>query len=65
MRTEEVQRQVRALTPAELAAFRAWFLEYDADACEAQIAQDAQAGKHDHLAERALYDDAAGRTTPL
>jgi hypothetical protein len=62
---ERVQEQVRALSPEELAEFRAWFLEYDQQAWDSQIEADAAAGRLDVLAEKALRDHAAGQTTPL
>jgi hypothetical protein len=55
----------RALSPAELAQFRAWFLEYDWAASDRPLERDAQAGKLDDLAEKALQDHAAGKTTRL
>ena len=45
--------------------FRDWFLEFEADAWDRQIERDANAGKLDSLARKALEDHAAGRTTPL
>jgi hypothetical protein len=56
---------VQALSPAELAQFRAWFLEYDWAAWDRQLERDVQAGRLDDLAEKALRDHAAGKTTPL
>jgi len=49
----------------ELAQFREWFLEFEADAWDRQMEQDAKAGKLDALANKALDDHKAGRTTPL
>lgn len=62
---EKIEQEVQALSPDELAQFRAWFLEYDWAAWDRQIERDAQAGRLDDLAARALRDHAAGRTTPL
>ena len=60
-----LQQQVQALPHEDLAQFRAWFLEFDQDAWDKQIEQDAKSGRLDALAERALQDHAAGKTTPL
>ena len=60
-----LERQVEQLNPKELAEFRDWFLEFEADAWDRQIEQDAKAGKLDALARKALEDHAAGRTTLL
>jgi len=56
---------VQALSPEELAQFRAWFLEFDWATWDHQIERDVQAGRLDALAEKALRDHAAGKTTPL
>jgi hypothetical protein len=62
---EQIEGAIKKLSAQELAAFRAWFAEYDADAWDRQIEADAKAGKLDALAERALREHAAGRTTKL
>jgi len=62
---DDLAQQVRALSPAELAHFRAWFLEFDWAAWDRQIERDVHAGKLDELAEKALRDHASGQTTPL
>ena len=62
---ETLERQVEQLAPKEFAEFRNWFLEFEADAWDRQIEQDAKAGKLDALARKALEDYAAGRTTLL
>ena len=64
-KVEKIEEEVQALTPAELAEFRAWFLEYDWAAWDRQLERDVQAGRLDDLAEKALRDHAAGKTTPL
>jgi len=51
---ESVEQAVEQLSPAELAKFRRWFAQFDADVWEAQIEADAAAGKLDALAEEAL-----------
>ena len=64
-KVEKIEHEVQALSPAELAQFRAWFLEYDWAAWDRQLERDVQAGRLDDLAEKALRDHAAGDTTPL
>jgi hypothetical protein len=56
---------VKELSPEEFAAFREWFTGYDAEAWDRQLESDVKAGKLDDLAERALRDHAAGRSTKL
>ena len=62
---EKIEQDVRALSPEELALFRAWFLDYDWAAWDRQLERDVQASKLDHLADRALRDHTAGKTTTL
>jgi len=60
---ETIERQVEALSAAELAAFRKWFREFDAAAWDRQIEEDIQAGKLDRLADAALPAFKAGECT--
>lgn len=64
-KVERIEEEVQALSAGELAQFRAWFLEYDWAAWDRQFERDVQAGKLDDLAQKALRDHAAGKTTPL
>ena len=64
-KVEKLEQEVQALSPEELAQFRAWFLEYAWAAWDRQFARDVQAGKLDDLAQKALRDHAAGKTSPL
>ena len=64
-RIEKIEQEIQALSPEELAQFRAWFLEYDWAIWDRQIERDAEAGRLDDLATRALRDHAAGKTTPI
>ncbi len=60
---EQIDNAVRQLSPKELAAFRAWFAELDAEAWDHQIEEDIAAGRLDALAEEALKDLREGRCT--
>jgi hypothetical protein len=62
---ENIERQIEALSPEELAQFRAWFLEFDRAASDRQSEADIQAGKLDRLVQEARRDHAADKTTPL
>jgi len=64
-RVEAVENEVRSLTAEELAAFRAWFTEYDWQAWDAQLERDIAAGKLDTLAAEALAELERGETTEL
>jgi len=48
-----------------LAAFRDWFLEFDADAWDQQFATDVKAGKLAHPVAETDADFNAGRCTGL
>jgi hypothetical protein len=61
----EIEKAVRNLSPDELAAFRAWFTSFDADAWDQQFEQDAKSGRLDQLADEALRDLREGRCTDL
>ena len=64
-KVEKIEQEVQALSPDELAQFRAWFLEYDWAAWDRQFERDVQAARLDDLAQKALREHAAGKTTPL
>lgn len=58
---KEVETAVRGLSSEDLAEFRAWFTEYDAEAWDRQIAEDDRAGQLEHLMDEALREH---RATP-
>ena len=64
-KVQQLERQVSELTAEELAIFRKWFSEFDAEIWDRQIEVDVHAGKLDALARRALRDHAAGKSTKL
>lgn len=64
-KVEKLEQQIEALSSEELAQFRAWFLEFDWAAWDAQLESDARAGRLDAFAETALADHAARKTTRL
>jgi hypothetical protein len=61
----EIEVAVRQLGPDELAAFRRWFAEFDADAWDRQFDQDVAACRLDGLADEAIVELRQGRTTEL
>ena len=61
----EIEKAVRQLSAEELAEFRRWFAEFDAELWDRQIERDATAGKLDALANEALRDLRAGRVKDL
>ena len=64
-RVERIEAEVKSLNNEELTAFLAWFAQFDADLWDEQIEADAGNGKLRSLADRALKDHEAGRSTPL
>jgi len=61
----EIKRAVSGLSAEELSRFRAWFLEFGARLWDRQFASDVAEGRLQALADEALSDLRAGRTTPL
>lgn len=62
---EVAERAVTQLSGQELAQFRQWFAEYDGDLWDAQIEDDAGAGKLNSLAQEALEEYHAGTVTEI
>ena len=61
----DIEKAVRQLPPADLAAFRRWFAEFDAGIWDRQFEQDVAAGRLDELAGEALRDRIDGRCSEL
>ena len=61
----EIEDAVRNLPPDDLAAFRHWFAEFDADLWDRQIERDITAGRLDKLADEARSELREGRCTDL
>jgi len=65
MTLHDIETAVAGLSPDELSKFRAWFVEFDAADWDRQFEEDVRAGRLDALAQEALEDLRAGRTTEL
>ena len=63
----ELQQLIQALPRHDFAMFNAWYQEFFQDVWDRQMEEDAAAGRgvFGELAEQALRDIEAGRTTPL
>ena len=59
---KSIENAVESLPATELAEFRRWFAEFDGNAWDRQIDQDASSGKLDPLAAEALADYSTGST---
>ena len=62
---EELEKRIRNLAPADLAKFRAWFVEFDHLVWDAQIEADRKSGKLDTLVNEALADYKAGKARKI
>ena len=62
-KVEQIEDAVRRLSSGELAAFRAWFAEFDGARWDRQIEDDIAAGRLDALADEALADLRESRCT--
>ena len=59
---EMLEQTIEKLSPSELAAFRSWFIEFDAAEWDRQIEMDSESGKLDRLAQSATEEYKAGKT---
>ncbi len=64
-KVEIIEGQIKELSHEELAKFREWFARFDAEVWDRQFEADVKAGKLDALAENALRDHVAGRSTKV
>ena len=62
---QEIERAISQLSAEELADFRVWFAEFDAEVWDRQFEEDVAAGRLDNLAQRALQHLREGRCTDL
>jgi hypothetical protein len=62
---EQLEQRVRLLSQADLALFREWFLEYDEQIWDQQIADDADAGRLNSFVEEARAEYDGGKTRNL
>jgi hypothetical protein len=64
-KVKDLESQIQELSPEELTALREWFTTYDAGTWDQEFEADVKSGKLDAMAERALRDHNAGRSTKL
>ena len=64
-KVESIEREVEALSPEELTAFRAWFVEWDWQAWDRELERDVSEGRLDRFAAEALAELERGETTEL
>ena len=61
MTIQEIERAIADLNPRELARFRQWFEEFDAQVWDEQFERDAKSGKLDKFANKAINDFRTGK----
>ncbi len=59
---EMLEQTVKQLNPGELAAFRSWFIGFDAAEWDRQIEMDSETSKLDRLVQSAIEEHKAGKT---
>ena len=62
---EQLEKKVQSLSPQELSLFRAWFVEFDAQAWDRQIEADQKSGKLKALVEEARAEYKAGKAREI
>jgi hypothetical protein len=65
MTLQELEKTISDLPPEELTKFREWFLAFDAAHWDQQIEQDVASGQLEDLAEEALQEHQAGKSSAL
>jgi hypothetical protein len=61
----EIEQAVTRLSAQDLARFREWFEEFDAQMWDKQFESDAKSGKFEKLAAKAIADFRAGKYKEL
>jgi hypothetical protein len=65
MTLEQLEKTVSELPPDQLSKFREWFLAFDADKWDQQFECDVTAGRLNRLADEAIGEHQAGKSTKL
>ena len=64
-KVESLEKEIESLAPEELAAFRRWFHDFDAEVWDRQLEADVRGGKLDALAAEALQAHRSGKSTEI
>ena len=62
---EKLELPIKSLSPEELAQFREWFADFDAQIWDRQIQSDTAAGKLDRLIDESMADHRNNKSRPL
>jgi hypothetical protein len=64
-KVEEIEKEISQLPPDQLREFREWYEEFDSDAWDGQIKNDASSGRLEFLADAAIAEHKAGKSRKL
>ena len=62
---KQIESAVTRLSPEDLAAFRRWFADFDAEVWDREFEKDVAAGRFDAFGDEALRDLNKGRCTDV
>jgi DNA-binding PadR family transcriptional regulator len=65
MTISEIEQAITELSTEELARFRQWFEEFDAQVWDEQFKKDARSGKLSKIADKAIGEYHAGKAKEL
>ena len=65
MTLQQLEKTISELPPDQLWRFREWFLAFDADKWDQQFERDVAAGRLDRLADDAIGEHRAGKSTKI
>lgn len=64
-KVEQLEEEIKKLSPDEFAKLREWLLEIDWQQWDREIERDAASGKLDKLFEKSLADHRAGKSREI
>ncbi len=62
---EQIETEIKKLSPEEFSRLRDWLLELDAEEWDRQIERDAASGKLDKLFKKSIADHQAGKSRAI
>ena len=65
MTMSEIEQAITELSPKELARFRQWFEEFDAQVWDEQFESNVKSGKLNKIAEKSIDEYRAGKAKEL
>lgn len=65
MTLQELEKTISDLSPEDLSKLRQWFLAFDAKNWDQQFEADVAGGRFDRLADEAVREHQAGKSTGL